>query len=100
MRGDKEIQIGKEKSKHPYLILHISESSRHLLKDTQLIEIASLPSINNKHTEKEISGTSLLIVALEECLRVELSKEVKDSYNENPRMLKKISEDGKASRAH
>ena len=58
------------------------------------MEIASLPNINNKHTKKEISGTSPFVVALKECLGVKLNKEVKDSYNENPKMLKKISEDG------
>jgi hypothetical protein len=46
----------------------------------------------NRQTETEIRKTILFTVASKQCLGINLTKEVKDFYNENCKTLKKETE--------
>jgi hypothetical protein len=59
---------------------------------------------SNEQTEKENRKTITFLIASKTHLRINLTKKVKDFYNENYKPLKKEikvdSEDGKISHAH
>jgi type III secretory pathway component EscV len=59
---------------------------------------------NNEQTEKEFRKTIQFTIASKKYLGINLTKEVKDLYDENYKSLKKeiskIAEDGKISCAH